>query len=159
VHLAERIHVEEAPVGHPLLARLGAKSAQAETSSLLEAIPTGVGIWDAEEHLTKGHAAWQLWDVLHGMKGLGDTTTSKLLAAKRPHLIPIWDSVVGEELFGGDVNGYWEGWTSWFAGDDGKALRGAYDGLRTAEVPAFVSTLRLVDVVVWMHRQRRAAAS
>ena len=127
---------------------------QAETASLLKAIPAEAAIWDAGDLLCRGSAAWELWDFLHGMTGLGDTTTSKLLAAKRPQLIPIWDSVVGKALFGNDVNGYWESWVSWFAGDNGKVLRSAYEGLRkSAEVPAFVSTLRLVDVVVWMHHK------
>lgn len=67
-------------------------------SALLSRIPADLDIVDAEpEDLSSRSAAGELWNVLRGGKdGLGRTTTSKLIAVKRPRLIPIWDSRVEE---------------------------------------------------------------
>jgi len=84
------------------------------TRALLDQIPTDRDIWDADDLLERGRAAWDLWDVLETAcwpekrrgNGMGSTTISKLLATKRPRLVPIWDSVV-RSLFP-PVQNYWE---------------------------------------------------
>lgn len=47
----------------------------------------------------EGSPANELWHVLRGRDtgcwGMGETRTSKLMARKRPRLIPIFDSIVG----------------------------------------------------------------
>ena len=65
-----------------------------KTSELLKQIPASLDIWEAEEHLAEGKPLWKLWEKLIGRHGVGDTISSKLLAAKRPRLAPIWDRVV-----------------------------------------------------------------
>ncbi len=64
----------------------------AEVSRLLARIPVEARIWD--DALPISTEPWELWDVLHDRHGLGETTTSKLLARKRPHLIPVVDDVI-----------------------------------------------------------------
>ena len=63
---------------------------------LLKQIPVGCDIVDVDPGvLSSESAAGRLWDLLRsGKDGLGWTTTSKLMAAKRPRQIPIWDSFV-----------------------------------------------------------------
>jgi hypothetical protein len=39
-------------------------------------------------------AADQAWHLLEEQEGVGWVTAGKLLARKRPHLIPVWDHVV-----------------------------------------------------------------
>jgi hypothetical protein len=51
-------------------------------------------VWLDEFHL--GSSAWTLWNDIDHRRGMGATKTSKLLAAKRPHLLPAIDDVVGE---------------------------------------------------------------
>ena len=114
------------------------------TGKLLEQIPTNLDIWEAEEHLEKCKPLWKLWEKLIGRHGVGDTISSKLLAAKRPRLAPIWDSVVGR-VFGASE-------------DYGREFRIALEEselrervlLATKNAPLNISMLRRVDVVIWM---------
>lgn len=124
----------------------------AEISRLLALIPADVDIVDAEPALLRGESpAGQLWALLRrGRDGLGRTTTSKLLAAKRPRLLPIWDSFV-EEATGLDTKCNWEKFR-YVLTDDDRAVWDWLRGLRAAvpAVPATVSELRILDVLLWM---------
>ena len=66
----------------------------------LAAVPDQVPLWEADER-TLG-AATTLWRVLRRIDGVGRTRASKLMARKRPHLIPIVDSVIADALHLGD---------------------------------------------------------
>src|SRR6476659_5549830 len=72
------------------------ESEAAGIAMLLKQIPVGCDIVDVDPGvLSSESAAGRLWDLLRsGKDGLGWTTTSKLMAAKRLRLIPIWDSFV-----------------------------------------------------------------
>lgn len=65
-----------------------------ETHDLLRQIPVDLDIWDAAQHIAPNSPLWRLWLLLSGQKGIGTTICSKLLAAKRPRLVPIQDRVV-----------------------------------------------------------------
>ena len=124
----------------------------AEISGLLAKIPADVDIVDADPALLRGDSpAGQLWALLRqGRDGLGPTTTSKLLAAKRPRLLAIWDSLV-EEATGLDTIGYWEKFRYVLTDED----RGVWNWLgdlrtKVPAVPATVSELRMLDVLLWM---------
>lgn len=92
--------------------------------------------------------AWELWDLLRRCGGNGRwVAANKLLARKRPHLLPVYDSVVRAELHRpADI---WECLWSWFhcRTDRTAAVRDLRD-----EVGGIVrvSLLRCVDVVLWM---------
>lgn len=133
-----------------------------EISGLLELIPTGQDLADVtaerfDSLLGPGSAAWQLWSVLcrtHDDRwGIGSTTASKMMARKRPRLIPIYDSVVGPLMGLKDSD---DQWTTWHA-----VLRGsAWLPARLSEiqmgsgVAADATALHIVDVVLWMLAQR-----
>ena len=84
------------------IAILGAEAS--EFNGLLEHVPNvAIGALsepEFEKHLGPESKAMELWDLLRRNRpgdsrwGLGPTTTSKIMARKRPHLIPIEDSVV-----------------------------------------------------------------
>jgi hypothetical protein len=101
--------------------------------------------------------AADLWDLLRAWRqpdvpGAGVTTTSKLLARKRPRLLPIYDRVVADQLGLRDQRDYW---------------REIQDLLRQDGVVPFlsdlvreeslddVSVLRAFDVLLWMNDPRR----
>ena len=72
------------------------------------------------------------------------------MAAKRPRLIPIWDSFVGQAT-GLDKTGYWRQFQIVLLADD----RRIWDwlGALSAELdhlPIVVSRLRILDVLLWM---------
>ncbi len=98
--------------------------------------------------LATGGDASALWTLVHtSAPGMGRTKTSKLLARKRPHLFPVWDSVI-HEATGQGTGTYW----TW--------LRARFDDpslpvwLRAvaADVGHLddISDIRLFDVIVWM---------
>lgn len=123
-----------------------------EIGELLEQIPDDRDIVDVSSaELATGSAASRLWDVLRrGGDRLGRTKTSKLIAAKRPRLIPIWDSFV-EQATGLDTSDYWRRFQRVLTVDDYAVWNWLTD-LRThaPSVPPNVSNLRILDVLLWM---------
>lgn len=99
--------------------------------------------------LVPGGPASLLWQLLRrGNDGMGRTRTSKLIAAKRPRLIPIWDSFV-EQATGLDTSDYWRQFQAVLAADD-CAIWTWLTQIRSAvpNVPAAVSNLRILDVLL-----------
>lgn len=91
----------------------------AEVTALLERIPLDWVIWQRDADLTRDGAAWRLWNAIDSNwwplgsadPGMGPTKISKLLAAKRPNLVPIQDSLVRRGIFGDEEPAdYWKHW-------------------------------------------------
>ena len=123
---------------------------------LLAAIPSDLDLVELEsigrEQLPD---AWELWSALRGVPDLGPTTVSKLMARKRPRLIPIFDSVVKAHLMGGGDQ-HWVPLHAELRADD-RALHRRLLELRTAAgLPEAVSALRVLDVLTWMEGSGRA---
>jgi uncharacterized protein DUF6308 len=72
------------------------------------------------------------------------------MAAKRPRLIPVWDSFV-EKATGLDTFDYWRRFKRVLTVDD-KAVWNWLSDLNSQapNVPAAVSPLRVLDVLLWM---------
>ena len=80
---------------------------------------------------------------------MGPTTTSKLLARKRPRLVPIYDSVVASVYGIPDSRGYWRAMRTLVKTDN---LWQRADQLRVrAGLSPLITPLRVIDIVVWMH--------
>jgi hypothetical protein len=129
----------------------------AEITDLLEQIPVDRDIVDIDPcELIRGSAASKLWSVLRrGTDGMGRTRTSKLLAAKRPRLIPIWDSFV-EKATGLDTADYWRQFQRVLTADDHAVWTWLSDLRELApNVPNDVSNLRILDVLLWMTVDRQ----
>jgi hypothetical protein len=117
-----------------------------EFAELLDAVPSGLDLWDAsDEQIGPGSPAWLLWDRLRDLDGVGPTRTSKLMARKRPRLIPIVDGVVREHLPVGD-----DSWQSFREALEDPGLRGEIQAVRPPWLPSSVSTLRVLDAAIWM---------
>jgi hypothetical protein len=122
----------------------------AEFNALLGEIPTELDLWDADEAvIAPGSAAGRLWSLLDGLPGVGWVTAGKLLARKRPRLIPVYDKVVKAALERPD-GGHW--WRPLRA-----VLRDSPDVVtRLEELRAWsgigpdISLLRVLDVAIWM---------
>jgi hypothetical protein len=119
----------------------------------LAAVPDQRPLWEAtEEDLEAGSSLWRL---VRDIDGVGRTRASKLLARKRPHLVPIVDSVIAEAMSLGD-----DTWRPLAAVLADQQLRQDINDLRPPEVSTQISTLRLLDVLAWMsHSRSRAAVS
>ncbi|MFZ2242135.1 MAG: DUF6308 family protein [Gordonia amarae] len=124
----------------------------ADISERLELIPTDVDIVDADPgSLESGSAASELWQILRrGRDKIGPTTASKLIAAKRPRLLPIWDSLV-EQATGLSTLGYWRSFQDVLTSDDHAIWKWLTDLRKEVpEVPDSVSNLRVLDILLWM---------
>ncbi len=119
-------------------------------SELLTHIPVNTPLVDLEpDELGDDWPVRAAYRELMNIDGVGETTATKLLARKRPHLVPILDSVVTREL--SVVNGqYWRPLHDWLRADD-RAQHGRLMRIRDAAgVGSDISVLRLFDVLAWM---------
>ena len=126
-------------------------------SALLRQVPAGAAITDVDDHLRRDGAAWRLWDTLRSYSGMGPTKVSKLLAAKRPALVPIHDTYVSEALEI-HADGEWSAWTGAMTGPDATTIRQCTVGLAEQVGALHLSGLRVIDIVVWMAERRRRTA-
>ena len=64
-------------------------------SRFLKAVGTDRPLWEADEaELAAGSPADELWQRLTGLHDVGPVIAGKLMASKRPNLIPVYDQDV-----------------------------------------------------------------
>ncbi len=126
----------------------------------LTLIPVGVAVSDPAAAALIGPAgpAEAAWQLLEQQYDLGYVTAGKLLARKRPELIPVWDRVVRCAMGYPPPQAVWQWFHERMSADNG-ALTQALIAVRdTAGVTASVTPLRTLDVIVWMrHRSEHLA--
>lgn len=119
-----------------------------EFARLLAAIPTDLELVEAPE-LPGNWPPNALWSALQSIPGIGWVTAGKLMARKRPHLIPVYDRVVRAAVM--PTGSFWEALRNALNADD-RALYKHLESLRDeAGIGSDISILRVFDVVVWMH--------
>lgn len=139
----------------PARATLGVLGKQQDQiSAHLAEIPTGVALEDIpydehEKYFGGTSPAMSLWRLLRAHRGVGATTASKIMARKRPALVPIYDSVVGGATGFPNSNGTWLAWHQAFSTN--AEFTNRLLSLRSAARLEQVSLLRILDVVLWMH--------
>lgn len=100
--------------------------------------------------IAPGSSLWDLWDLLMTVEDVKRTKASKIMARKRPHLVPVQDRRVREAL--GAPRDYWRWLQVWLQTDDHvaelEALRAAVGGVDD------ISLIRILDVAVWRLAER-----
>lgn len=86
--------------------------------------------------------------------GIGEVTTSKLLAAMYPAVVPVRDSMI-EALLGLEDQDNWWMIARELLGESGGSLGRFLDGLRIPQRAENVSTLRRLDIILWMEANAR----
>jgi hypothetical protein len=120
-------------------------------SHLLAQIPDRDLAEVSPDEIGPGWPAWRLWQQLRELRGVNWVIASKLLARKRPRLIPVYDRVV-KTVTGGDPN-FWVPLCAKLR-ENNRALHNRLGLLRhQAGLPACVSALRIFDVIAWMEGQ------
>ena len=129
-------------------------------SDLLAQIPADLDMAkmngnDFDKLLGEDSPTLQLWHVLRGRVtgrwGMGETRTSKLMARKRPRLIPIYDSIVGP-MMGLETGslGQWQRWHT--ALTDGTVPpQRLQEIFRASGISDPISDIRVMDIVLWMY--------
>jgi hypothetical protein len=129
-----------------------------EISGLLSQIPLDVTLADdeAERLIAQGGPAWELWELLHGIKPrpqdrnrLGPVAAGKLLARKRPHLIPVYDSHVKKVLGRPRDDQMWWRDLRCQLTKDGALVR-ELGTVRIRAGAGHLSLLRTFDIMCWM---------
>lgn len=131
---------------------------RAQVSDLLSAIPTELDIWDAGELLgpeRELEALWQLlktacWPAPTSANGMGRTKISKLLAAKRRRLVPVYDSIVAGML--PSTPNHWIAFERALGGDG--ELRLLLSIASATGAPEGAGLLRRIDAMLWMMGNR-----
>lgn len=112
-----------------------------------------LGSHDFETHLGRRSPAQQLWNALRASSigrgwGLGPTRISKLIAAKRPGLVPIYDKWVMEAFGRTNDRFHWTDMRDLFQAQP--KLAGRLQRLPIPNTPR-ISTIRILDVIIWMN--------
>lgn len=140
--------VEALSVGvHPNSAAKLLDTEAEDFNSLLRQIPANLDMWQVPRLvLADDSPASVLYERLKDLHDVGPVTASKLLASKRPRLIPVKDSLVSQVLQPPDGR-FWLPMYDQLLDDHRRKQISSVVSLPLGEV----SLLRRIDVAVWMH--------
>lgn len=91
------------------------------------------------------------WHAIKQIDGFGPTRTSKLLSRKRPRLIPIWDSVIGEVLGLPRTGKLWTHFHTALTMENGALDERLAALARASNLEGRFSRLRILDILAWMY--------
>ncbi|MDO8150183.1 DUF6308 family protein [Isoptericola sp. b408] len=138
----------------PLAALQILESRKREIDTLLAALPDRVDLVDVDPStIDESWPAWRLWSELRSVPGIGWVTAGKLLARKRPHLVPVYDTVVQRAV--NPDGSFWVWLASALRADDRALHRHLLSLREEAGIGHDISALRVFDVAVWMDNQNR----
>jgi hypothetical protein len=119
-------------------------------SELLRLIPTDTPLSAVPaDAIEPGWPAWRLYTALRQIGHIGPTTASKLLARKRPHLVPVYDTVVAAELNLADGR-LWQPLHAWLVANEHANDTQLARIRDSAGLGGEISLLRVFDVLTWM---------
>jgi hypothetical protein len=135
-----------------------------EVIRLLGEIPQDVDIWNVpedgyDEVLGDDSPAWRLWKLIEDLQKEGrarhsgtGVTAGKLLHGKRPRLVPIYDDKAVRRALHVTERNVWEAFWCILRNDD---VRDRLDEIqKSVPAAADLSTLRVLDIIVWMSVER-----
>ena len=123
--------------------------------ALRSLVPGQDSLWTCDEELlSDGKPLSKLYSMLRAEEGLGYVTASKLMAAKFPSVVPIRDSKV-ETLLGLEKSREWWSPIRKLFTFPGQSLAGYLDELKVPTEVGKVTTLRRLDVILWMEAKAR----
>lgn len=133
---------------HAAIELLGRRS-QDVMGTLLREVPTDLDLIDAaESEIGDRSPLAYLWRELRLLPGVGPVIASKLLARKRPRLVPIRDKIVLAELNHPGV-GYWRDLQHALREDGCRLAHELTDIRDHAELSYQISVIRTFDILVW----------
>jgi hypothetical protein len=123
--------------------------------ALLADVPNGPALWEVDRSVVDdGGPADVLWHELQTIRLISWVGAGKLMAAKRPRLIPVYDAKVRDLLDPPDGR-FWVTLRDELVDDAGREAIAAV----CTTAPDHVGLLRRIDVALWMHARRGGAAA
>ena len=111
-----------------------------------------IGILRTKRRTSSISGRLKLQNALKTLAGVGPTISTKLIARKRPRLVPTYDSIVAAVT--DTAKGQWEPLRMALRDED-RALQKRLLRLRQAAVLSdAVSALRVLDVIAWMEGKK-----
>lgn len=121
--------------------------ARTELNDLLRQLPCDLELANAgEHHLELGE---ELWGRIR-RSGVGPVTTSKLLARKRPHLLPVIDTIVKRVLHHPRRGNFYRTLRNHLVDNDHELYRRLEQIRADAHINSDISIIRSFDIIVWM---------
>lgn len=121
-------------------------------SDLLQQVPADLAMHEVGWGVYASGAVEELWWLLKRCGGKDRwVTANKLLARKRPHLLPVYDTKV--QAFLNRPESVWACLWTWFHSDPGRAIA-VTELRREAGGIEDISLLRCLDVILWMQAMR-----
>ncbi|WP_431040412.1 DUF6308 family protein [Streptomyces sp. P9-1] len=121
-------------------------------SGLLQAIPRDIDMVDADAVVVAdGSPADRAWSLLCEQHGINWVIAGKVLARKRPRLLPVYDRVVRCAV--GRPPSFWLALHAALREDDAALHHQLLELRQAAGLPETVSALRVCDVAVWMNHR------
>lgn len=118
-------------------------------------VPGQDSLWTCDEELLSDcKPLSKLYSMLRAEEGLGYVTASKLMAAKFPSVVPIRDSKV-ETLLGLEKSREWWSPIRKLFTVSGQSLAGYLEELKVPAEVGKVTTIRRLDVILWMEAKAR----
>jgi hypothetical protein len=123
-----------------------------QVANCLQDIPTDLDLGDPDalDHLRPGSRAEEAWHLLKQQDDVGWVIAGKILARKRPRLIPIWDNVV--KCANGRPPNAWL-WIGELLAQDTRLTDLLDDLPQQAGLLDVVSRIRVLDVAIWMRHR------
>lgn len=121
----------------------------ARWTELLEAVGPDRDLVDETDGLTPDAPLRLLETELRSIKDVGPTKATKLMARKRPRLVPIYDTVVTRVL--NTVKVHRDPIREALRADGGALHTRLLTIRAAADLPDEISALRVLDVVTWMY--------
>lgn len=106
---------------------------------------------DQVKNLNSAEGLNPAWNTIREIRGVGPTRTAKLLARKRPRLIPIWDSVIARVLDLPTTQSYWIHFHTALTLDDSSLDKKLSELAQKAGVGERYSRIRVLDILTWMY--------
>ena len=136
---------------------------------LLSLVPGRDTLWTCDVELLRGtrqalESSGALYRLYYNLRtlgtndltrgGIGRVTTSKLMAAMFPAVVPIRDSMISALLSLTPSDDWWQVARGLFE-HEGKSLADYLDGLAIPHDASPVTTLRRLDIILWMEANAR----
>lgn len=131
----------------------------AQVTELLQTIPAKLNLHDDDEvEVRKAlEQADRLWDVLRrngtSGKNLGPTKVSKLMARKRPDLLPIIDSFIRAQIGGNSID-FYQNMRKVLRHENCALVAYLHKVQREVSAARHLSTLRVFDIIVWREQEK-----